>query len=188
MKRNQTFSCLSSKGHCDTLNTSKNEILTEEKKRSNILELKVSIKKHKNMKNKKSISVIHSPNSKQLSSNKKREMNMISIRKHSGKKKGLDISSHSSNSKINSLTKLTNKNTNYIHFVNPKRGYTNNGKKFKGVSSEAKKETRKSTGGQFNDISEIQEFNITDEESLINASILKNIEDHDSIHNTDAIC
>ena len=113
---------------------------------------------------------------------------MISIKKHSGKKKCLDISSNSSNGKMNSLTKLTNKNTNYNHFVNPKRGYTNNGKKRKGVSSEAKKETKKSMGRQFNDISEIQEFNTTDEESLINASILKNIEDHESINNTDAIC
>lgn len=189
MKRNQTFSCLSSKGHCDTLNTSKNEIFTEEKKRGNMLELKISIKKDKNIKDEKSVSVLHSPHSKHhLSSNKKKGVNMINIKKHSGKKKGLDTSASSSNGKISSLTKLSNKNSNYIHFVNPKRGYNNSGKRRKGVSSEAKKETRKSMGGQFNDISEIQEFNITDEESLINASILKNIEEHESINNTDAIC
>jgi hypothetical protein len=53
-------------------------------------------------------------------------------------------------------------------------------KKKKAIQSESKKNS--TTGiNQFNDISEIQEFNVTDEESLINSSILKNIEDHESI-------
>lgn len=82
---------------------------------------------------------------------------------------------------MKSATKLVIKHQNGSQFTTQKRGYANVHKTKKAIQSESKKN---STIGinQFNDISEIQEFNVTDEESLINSSILKNIEDHESLH------
>lgn len=182
MKRNKTFSCLSSKGQCDTLNTSKNEIATEKKQRKNLLEFKISIKKEKGDKNQDtSCSAIYSPTSKPMLSSHKKKSNVISNSKKYSGKKITDSIKTSSSSKMKSANKLVPKSANTSQILHPKRGYANAHKKKKAIQSESK---RQSDGGanQFNDISEIQEFNMTDEESLINSSILKNIDDHESIH------
>ena len=185
IKRNQTFSCLSSKGPCDTMNTSKNEICTEKKQNNQHLEFKISIKKDNGLNQESSNSVVYSPNSKPvMSSHKKRSSGTRTSKKYSAKKNTESIKTNSS-SKLKSGTKLPTRSSTATQFVNQKKSNVIPNKKKKVVQSEQKKS---STVGinQFNDISEIQEFNMTDEESLINSSILKNIEDHGSI-NQDAI-
>jgi hypothetical protein len=96
------------------------------------------------------------------------------------------LKTNSSSSKLKSANKLVAKSCNNSQFLRPQHRYSNEYKKKKIIKSESKKSN---TGGiiQFNNISEIQEFNVTDEESLINSSILKNIEDHESV-NPDATC
>lgn len=188
MKRNQTFSCLSSKGPCDTMNTSKHELGTEEKSNKNMLELKVSIKKDKANKIESSTTMMHSPASKPcFSSHKKKSKCISNTKRKSGKKKINYSLKADSSHKIKSVSKLSNKNSGNVNFANPKRGYTNAYKKKKAIQSETKRMDGGATN-QFNDISEIQEFNITDEESLITSSILKNIDEHESIQHPEGVC
>lgn len=129
-----------------------------------------------------SVSGLHSPNSKQeFSSHKKRAYGVSNTKKNSSKKKVNCSLGTDSSRKLNSVSKGNSQNILNINFINPKRGYTNAYKKKKVIQSETKR-SNVITVNQFNDISEIQEFNITDEESLINSSILKNIDEHESIH------
>lgn len=186
LKRNQTFSCLSSKGPCDTLNTSKNDLLSDDKKKHR-LDFKISIKKDKISKQEVSLSAIYSPDSKpNLSSQKKKTPGVSNSKKYSGKKMQESLKANSS-SKIRTLSKLGSRSVNTSNISNPKRGYSNAYKKKKAIQSESKKNNAANMN-QFHDISEIQEFNVTDEESLINSSILKNIEDHESIHHPEGVC
>lgn len=180
IRRDQTFSCLSSKGQGDTINSSKNRIITDENRRNIISELRISSKKDKiNKVIDSSNSVIYSPNSKPtLSSQKKSRKYGISTGK---KRMNESMKTNASSNKLMSANKLVTKSCNNSQFLKPQRGYDNEYKKKKAIQSETKKSH---TGGitQINNISEIQEFNVTDEESLINSSILKNIDDHESIH------
>ena len=179
MKRNQTFSRLSSKGQNETINTSINEIATEKKK--NLIRLNCEFKLNKELNNKSeaSVSMLHSPSTKQnFSSNKKKQYSVSNTKKKLSKKKINDSIQTDSSRKINSVQK-TKQNIWNIDFVNPKRGYANAYKKKQTIQLETKR-SKAANYNEFNDISEIQEFNITDEESLINSSILKNIDEHES--------
>lgn len=168
------------------MNTSKNELLTDEKKK-HMLEFKVSIKKDKASKQEVSLSAIYSPDSKpNHSSQKKKTPGVSNSKKLSGKKVQESLKANSS-SKLRTLSKLGSRSVNTSNMSNPKRGYSNAYKKKKAIQSESKKNTAANMN-QFHDISEIQEFNVTDEESLINSSILKNIEDHESIHHPEGVC
>lgn len=153
-----------------------------------MLELKISIRKDKKkFKDDKSTSALHSPTTKPtLSSHKKKQKDDGFIKKGSSKKKTLDSSANNSVTKMKSMAKLNSKMTSSTNLSNSKNGYS----QFKGkriIHSESKRDSGVQNENQFNDISEIQEFNITDEESMMNASILKNIEDHDSINHRDAL-
>ena len=140
MKRNQTFSNLSNKSPCETMNTSKNQFSSQKKR-------------------------FHVSTGKKLTYSRK--MNE-------------SLKTDTSGGRLKSENKLGTKSANASQFLHPNRGYTNMSKKKKTTRSETKKTAEVVT--HFNDISEIQEFNMTDEEeSLINSSILKNIEDHDSL-------
>jgi len=144
LKRNQTFSNLSHKSPCETLNTSKNG----------------------------------------LSSHRKKNFGVSAGKRLTYKKMNESLKTNSSSSKLRSANKLGTNSGNNSQFLNPSRGYSNAYKKKIGKSESKKWHTEVVT--QFNDISEIQEFNVTDEESLINSSILKNIEEHESnYHNGD---
>ncbi|CAI2381250.1 unnamed protein product [Moneuplotes crassus] len=120
------------------------------------------------------------------SSNKKKFT--VSVRKKlTYKKMNESLKTNTSSRKLRSDNKLGAKSVNTSQYFYPNRGNINAHKKMKAIKSESKKYVP-GKGTHFNDISEIKEFNMTDEEeSLINSSILKNIEEHESLRQTEKL-